>query len=223
MEGIKCPACLGQQTKELFKTEDIFQLTKQGISIRKCPECGVAFTWPFLNPERTQISTEHLSKNLIVEENIFIKLIKKIYKRYLQNKYESDTKQLLKIAGKNGKILDVGAGTGLRLKTFQQAGFECYGIEPFADTLEELPIEKTTLAKYNGEKNFFDIVTLYHVFEHFDKPVEYLNILKRFLKPGGWLVIQVPNFDSWQAKLFRGRWNGLGLPGHYFHYTPPAL
>jgi len=37
--------------------------------------------------------------------------------------------------------------------------------------------------------NYFDAITLFHVFEHIDNPAEMLHIIENILKPGGVLVM----------------------------------
>jgi hypothetical protein len=37
------------------------------------------------------------------------------------------------------------------------------------------------------------------------------------LRPGGLLVLAVPNFESWQARLLRPRWFALDVPRHLVH------
>jgi hypothetical protein len=43
------------------------------------------------------------------------------------------------------------------------------------------------------------------------------------LRPGGRLIIAVPNYASWQSRYARGGWFHLDVPRHLFHFTPAAL
>ena len=69
----------------------------------------------------------------------------------------------------------------------------------------------------------FDVVSLWHVFEHLPNPEEILREIARILKPHGLLVIEVPNLSSWQFKISRGTWIHLDSPRHFFHYSPYNL
>jgi hypothetical protein len=66
-------------------------------------------------------------------------------------------------------------------------------------------------------------VVLWHVLEHVANPKNMLQEIARILKPGGRLVVAVPNFSSWQARWARAAWFHLDLPRHLFHFPAPAL
>ena len=59
-----------------------------------------------------------------------------------------------------------------------------------------------TLQQSDYSQDYFDAITLFHVFEHLDKPKETLEIICKILKEDGLLVMSFPNIASWQAKMF---------------------
>jgi SAM-dependent methyltransferase len=69
----------------------------------------------------------------------------------------------------------------------------------------------------------FDVVALSHVFEHLGDPHASLQRLRKWLKPGGILVLTVPNGDSWMRQLFGRCWFGYDIPRHYFVYGREAV
>jgi SAM-dependent methyltransferase len=69
----------------------------------------------------------------------------------------------------------------------------------------------------------FDVVTLWQVMEHMYDPSATIRRIHAILRPGGTLVIAVPNAASVQAMLFRSRWYHLEVPRHLFHFTPASL
>ena len=69
----------------------------------------------------------------------------------------------------------------------------------------------------------FDAISMYHVLEHTDKPLEILRECRRILKPGGELVVAVPNFSSLVFALTKSTWIGLQLPTHLQHFSPASL
>jgi predicted SAM-dependent methyltransferase len=64
---------------------------------------------------------------------------------------------------------------------------------------------------------------MFHVLEHLPNPRFALEYAKGLLRPGGMLIIQVPNVSSLQARVFGRRWYGLDVPRHVINYTPKAL
>ena len=71
--------------------------------------------------------------------------------------------------------------------------------------------------------DYFDVITLWAVFEHVTNPAEYLKKLYGMLKKNGYLVIQVQNIDSWQASLNLVDWFHFDTPRHVYNYTPYNL
>lgn len=128
-----------------------------------------------------------------------------------------------------GRLLDIGAGTGMFLKTAKEYGFDAEGLEmaesaaAFGRTTWGLRIHHGNLRETSFPVEAFDVVTLGHVFEHLDDPRAALTQLASLLTRGGLLVIAVPNFSSVQARLFRARWFHLDVPRHLFHYSPASL
>jgi hypothetical protein len=70
---------------------------------------------------------------------------------------------------------------------------------------------------------WFDFVTLYHVIEHMEDPVAELREIRRVLKPGGWLVIGTPNFDSACARRFGDRFRMLHDKTHISLFSAESL
>jgi SAM-dependent methyltransferase len=73
------------------------------------------------------------------------------------------------------------------------------------------------------ELGSFDVITLWHVLEHVARPVPLLERLVSLLRPGGVLVVSVPNFRSWQSRLFSGSWFHLDPPRHLVHFDRETL
>jgi SAM-dependent methyltransferase len=93
-------------------------------------------------------------------------------------------------------ILDFGCGSGRMLSAFA-TDFRVTGIEPDSgarDTAIDLGhtvFESAETALANNVK--VDIVTLFHVIEHFYEATLELNRILELLRPGGLLVIETPN------------------------------
>jgi SAM-dependent methyltransferase len=69
----------------------------------------------------------------------------------------------------------------------------------------------------------FDQVIVWHVLEHLPDPRETLVEIRRILKPGGRIVVSVPNFNSLQARWAGPAWFHLDLPRHIYHFNARGL
>lgn len=132
------------------------------------------------------------------------------------------------LGGRSGRILDVGCGKGLLLHGLKRHGWEVVGTElsevssRYAVGLG-IPVHRVSLERCPEDDASFDVVTLYHSLEHMTDPLATLKAARRLLRPGGYLLVEVPNFGSWQARLFRDAWFYLDLPRHLYHFTPDTL
>ena len=135
--------------------------------------------------------------------------------------------RLSKNIPENARILDIGCGNGNFLVYMAGLGrYKLFGIErdikaaSRAMEKPDLNIKITPLEKEDFPANYFDAVTMFHVFEHLTNPAEILTIIQKILKPGGILYISFPNIESFQAKVFKGKWLHLDPPRHLLFFTP---
>jgi len=124
-----------------------------------------------------------------------------------------------------GSILDVGAGTGDFLREAKNKGWKAFGVEPNASALkraEEKGISlESELETYVGQK--FDVVTLWHVLEHIPNLDDTIEKLSSLVKPGGTLIIAVPNYQSFDAKHYGKFWAAYDVPRHIWHFSQHAI
>jgi SAM-dependent methyltransferase len=130
---------------------------------------------------------------------------------------------------KGGAVLDVGCGSGKFLSTLDSDRWRKVGIE-LSDTAANLARQQYGIEVFVGDlqeahypDHSFDLITLWHVFEHLPDPMPTLRELRRILKDDGILLVAVPNFGSLERRLAQGHWYHLDVPRHYFHYTPKTL
>lgn len=69
----------------------------------------------------------------------------------------------------------------------------------------------------------FDLVCMWHSLEHDYDPLDTLRRLKALSRPGGAIVVEVPNYDSLTRRLHGSSWAGLHTPRHTAVYTPATL
>ena len=127
-----------------------------------------------------------------------------------------------------GRFLDVGCGSGDMVAAMARLGMESEGVEPSryaATKATEAGLKVTCGLLHDAAfpNAAFDAVSMFHVLEHTPEPIEVLRECRRILKPGGELVIGVPNFDSLVFALVGKSWVGLQLPSHVQHFSPNSL
>jgi len=98
--------------------------------------------------------------------------------------------------GADFSYLDVGCGLGGVLRGMLEIGKDCSAIELQDDVRENLrKFGYTVHASFDEvpHEKRFDLVTLFHVFEHLKEPAAMLKDLYILMKPGGTLLIEVPH------------------------------
>ena len=69
----------------------------------------------------------------------------------------------------------------------------------------------------------FDLITMWHFFEHDYDPIETLKKASKVIKDSGKLIIEVPRLDSFTFKLFGRKWPGVQAPQHTALYDKKNL
>jgi len=131
--------------------------------------------------------------------------------------------------GRRGRVLDVGCGPGYLLKAFQRRGWETMGTElsgtaaAFAREELGLNVESRELAELKLPDSQFDAVVIWHALEHIPQPEALLREIARVLRPGGVLMVGVPNWGSPESQLAGSKWFQLDVPRHVNHFTAEKL
>jgi 2-polyprenyl-3-methyl-5-hydroxy-6-metoxy-1,4-benzoquinol methylase len=100
-----------------------------------------------------------------------------------------------------GRLLEVGFGNGALLEAADHRGWNVVGLDldqSCVDRMTDLGIaaHNASLLDYGGEAESFDVVGMYSVIEHTLDPVAHLEKAFSLLKPGGILVLRLPDTQA---------------------------
>jgi SAM-dependent methyltransferase len=198
--------------------------------IRVCPNCGTGRAFPVVDEaDLGSLYPESYAPHVEVEESSGRPraLLRRVAKA-LQRRSELRRPPIGLRPARAARLLDVGCGRGDLGALMIELGWTVTGIEPSAAACEVaegrgMEMYCGTLASVDLADRSFEIVSFRHSFEHvYDPNVDLQRVLPH-LAPGGQLMLSVPNFGSWQRKLFGSAWFHLDLPRHRFHYTGAGL
>jgi len=128
---------------------------------------------------------------------------------------------------KPGKVLDIGASTGVMLDIFKEDKWETWGIEPSesAKVASEKghKILRTLFENAKLPDNYFDLVIMNHTLEHLDNPVLVLTKIHKILNKDGILLIDVPNAGGLGSKILGDKWPYRLSEEHKSQFTKESL
>jgi 2-polyprenyl-3-methyl-5-hydroxy-6-metoxy-1,4-benzoquinol methylase len=212
--GDGCPVCGALDFTSIY--DDVHDpITLDSFRVVECCACGVAFTMP---------RPASLDRYYPREYRAFGSLVTRV----LSSLYDLRVSRWVRCQPKGASVLEVGCGPGLMLAAFHRRGWRVLGIERdersaetarralgleiVAVPVEELPTDAR-----------FDLIIMFHVLEHIGDPVALLRECAKRLTPDGRLIVNVPNFLSWQSQFAGSKWLNLDTPRHLVHFTPLTL
>jgi SAM-dependent methyltransferase len=116
-----------------------------------------------------------------------------------------------------GPVLDVGAGDGTLLDALHARGREALGLERDSRRAD---VREADISALEEE---WSAIVFWHSLEHLPAPGRAIDHASRHLRPGGVLVVALPNSASLQARVFGDRWFHLDLPRHLVHVPAGQL
>jgi 2-polyprenyl-3-methyl-5-hydroxy-6-metoxy-1,4-benzoquinol methylase len=180
------------------------------IYIAKCPTSGYQFYYPL---------------NVAGDGQFYADLSSHSW-YYMDWKWENE--EALNHITSSSRVLDVGCAKGDFLeRIITTTGCTAKGIELNEDAIaickkKELDVAFETVQQHcETHKETYDVVCSFQVLEHISDPLDFLAAKINCLKPGGKLIIGVPNNDSFIKHDPLGL---LNLPPHHMGlWTPGAL
>jgi len=203
----------------------VFPLNSSGAGAKfplvQCEGCGVHAIFP--QPTDEQLTAAYSHEYYGRHGKKFVGSVASVI-GWFQG---SRARQVAKLAPAGGRILDVGCGRADFLRQLQQKDFAVEGTERSAEAAAQAPagirIHVGDLIEIDLPVESYDVVTIWHVFEHVRQPAETIRKIRSLLKPDGRLIIAVPNADSDQAKRYGLHWFHHDPPRHLFGFGPQSL
>ena len=172
------------------------------IYVYKCLQTGYRFYYPFT----------------LAGNDKFYEQLQKFDWYYAEWKWDYDA--ALPFIANGSKVLDIGCGSGnflVRLKNDKNC--DCTGLE-FNDKAIEggrkkgLTIHKEFIQDYaKSHKNEYDFVCFFQVLEHISEIDSFMSAAVECLKPGGKMIICVPNNNPYYQKYYE--YHSFNMPPHH--------
>jgi 2-polyprenyl-3-methyl-5-hydroxy-6-metoxy-1,4-benzoquinol methylase len=150
------------------------------------------------------------------------------FQRYLSFAAHARLARVERLLGPPGTILDVGCGTGEVLAAAVSRGWDATGVELVPESVaiavqRGLDVRCTRLEDSGLPEHSFDLVTAFHVLEHMPEATDFLTLLARWARPGGHVLVEVPNWNSVARRQLGDEWTHLRPGEHLAHYTTSTL
>lgn len=189
-EPTNCYLCGGRHEEELFR--------KSGLRFVRCGECSLVY----MNPRPCRDALERLYEYESLANDAWVDVLLTDAEEEFQS---LDFSTLLDEVGRlqpGGSFLDIGCSIGRLLDRARARGYEVEGLElggraaEYARTHYALPVRQERLEHAGFRNASFDVVTVIEVLEHLPEPRQMLREIRRIVRPGGVIVVGVPNVSS---------------------------
>lgn len=257
-ELIPCDLCGSHDSEVFIRQQDLLlSVTEEEFTLVRCRRCGMVYLNPrpssgllpryypsvYYPPARAKTGaggrkaiSARIKRGILEEYYGYPCAPLGTFARALRRIAVWPSKVLREFKGRyplpwrgEGKVLDVGCGSGGNLKTLEDQGWQVSGIEisdvaaAHARSLVAGTIHTGTLESATFDPQRFDVILMNHSLEHFPSPVSALRRVHRLLKHDGLLVVSVPNAGGLEASLFGWWWFGWDLPRHFYHFDKHTI
>jgi 2-polyprenyl-3-methyl-5-hydroxy-6-metoxy-1,4-benzoquinol methylase len=219
----KCPLCKSGLFLNYTEIKD-HAVSKETFIICKCQNCSLLFTNP--RPKEEKIGPYYDFPEYYSHEKNNKSITQIVYNK-VRDYAVTEKVKLISSLKEPGKILDYGCGTGEFLHAAKLSGWNVKGIEPTPKArnqanqlLDGKVIENIELL---DEKKKYDVISLFHVLEHIHSLRKTVKRIIKHLKSDGYILIAVPNPESYDAKKYGNDWAGWDVPRHLYHFNQTSL
>jgi SAM-dependent methyltransferase len=185
-----------------------------------CNDCGLVFSNP--RPSSTQIDDFYRQSYRLAYKKAWHPRLKHTYRagRVAQDRL----RHLMPLFQPRFSLLDFGSGGGEFVFLLRELGYDARGIEPnigyaeYSQDVLGIPVQIGGFADAHVQPNSLDFVTLFHVAEHLEHPVEAFKKVAGWLRTGGRFCVEVPNVENcciWPSSRLH--------PAHLYNFNAATL
>jgi len=226
---MECPLCSRGEGSPYRELPDRFQPDGELYHLYRCGNCGFIFLYP--RPAENEMSRFYPGADYdpFLETGQTVSLIQRIYALVKPRALAGKAKLVGKYFTRPGNLLDVGAGAGGFLQIMRRKGWQVTGVEK-DDRAAEYGRKRSGLTIFTDDlcdagefASQFEAVTFWHSLEHIHRLKENIARVKQLIKPGGILIIALPNPGAWETAVYGNYWAAYDAPRHLWHFTPKVL
>lgn len=216
-EEKKSPASVAGETPPclLCGAPAAFYCALKGGTYFRCRRCQTLFLHPTpTQEEMREYADGHYRSGVYAEYTRARPLKMETFRRRLA---------LLKKYKTGGRLLDLGCACGFLIEAALEAGFDAGGVEFSREAINAAApavrgrIRHGDINKMDAGQ--FDVITAFDVLEHTRDPLVRLKEWAELLRPGGVLMLTMPDTDSLFRKLMGSRWPMLQPFQHTFLFS----
>ena len=221
-----CPLCRSSGIALHLNSTDHL-VSGEVFPLKRCQACNFVFTddYPSEDESGRYYESEDYISHTDTGRNFFEKTYRSVRVLMLKRKIAL----VRKVTGlRQGRILDIGSGTGHFLARMKSEGWHATGIEINSSARNyansRFSLETKAPEHISGiEAESADCITLWHVLEHFHHPFSYMEEIRRILKTGGTLIVALPNIRSSDSLHYGHFWAAWDVPRHLWHFSPSTF
>ena len=227
-ESDRCPACGSTEYRTLFRAQDrLYRTTDKTFLLVICRRCRLVRLFPTPSPAelRSYYPDNYWYVPELEPEGSWVET----YRRLVLLDHVRFVMRAVAESGETGPLLDVGCGGGLFPRMMNERGVRALGLDfsigaaSVAWRRNGVPAVCATLARAPFPPASCAALTMFHVLEHLYDPASYMISAHELLRPGGRLIVQVPNASCWQFLLLGESWSGVDVPRHLVTFHPEDL
>ena len=224
-EAAPCPLCQANAPGQPQLTGRDWTWRKRGdFNICPCGDCGLMYTSPRPSPETMRYYYEDCYSGENAQKMRSFMLESPLSR--MISAYRVATIEKVKPLKPGDRVLDVGASYGAFIEYARtRRDIEAYAIDLDPGSIEnfvnreDIDVRCGDLLDGHYPAGHFDVVTLFETLEHVYEPIEVLREVRRVLKPGGVVSLEVPSWDGLTRMVFGAYWLPLLLPTHLQHFS----
>ena len=213
-----CPCCGTLAPLYLISMDRNRKLSNQEFGYYRCAGCGLVFIDPVPS------NLEHFYKGGYQSIPKSLAELRAIAKK------EHYRIEPILAEKQGGDLLEIGPWIGVFSINAKDAGFKVDVIEMSSEASQflretvDVNVTNTTnpVAALQAQK-CYDVIALWHSLEHLPQPWAVLEAASKRLKPGGILLVAIPNIGGTQAEAMGARWWHLDAPRHLYFWPPRDL
>lgn len=211
--AMPCVACASADIAPAFM--------KNGFDYGQCRTCGTLYQTP--RPALTEFEAFYRdSESSNYWSDVFFPAVAEVRReRIFRPRVERLAEMVSVDLPASATVLDVGAGFGIFLDEWRKGrpGDRLVAIEPSGHLAAEcrrkgFDTVENIVENVSGRDGSADLVVCFEVLEHVHQPLEFLSVLKRLARPGGFVFLSTLGADGFDIRTLWEHSNAVFPPHH---------